>query len=290
MDRVPSQTVAPPEGAGPRELACFRWQTCAVCGGRAWMERFRAGFWVLAKIVRWWRFLGEGAGARSPSIITMRVIRTLILACLAVACGMQCAAAELTWTRDRVRLTVDNTVVSVHASFPYRNTGSKAVRVLVARPSCDCMVVGDSSFVVGPGKEGALDVTLRLMGQVGSVRKELWVATDAPDASPQRLELDVEVHERIAVRPRMLFWTLGDEPSAKTIRVAVSPEGSARLLGVRTSGGEFLVATEPGAAPGTWILSVHPVDTKSRRNGSAALDFAGSDGAPLKVEVYLVVR
>ncbi|OIQ98834.1 hypothetical protein GALL_190760 [mine drainage metagenome] len=220
----------------------------------------------------------------------MRVIRTLILACLAVTTGLRCVASELEWARDRVRLTVDNTVEAVHASFPYRNTGSKAVRVLVARPSCDCVVVGNASFVVGPGKTGALDVTLRLMGQVGSVRKELWVATDAPDASPQRLELDVEVRERIAVRPRMLFWTRGETSEPKLVTVTVSPPGAARLVGVRGPASGFAIATRPGKEGGTWQLRIRPSDTRERRSAVAALEFAGADGVPSHLDVYLVVR
>lgn len=220
----------------------------------------------------------------------MRARRLPLLTVLFLAACLDCAAAGLHWLRDRVELAVDNTVEVVHASFPYRNDGSAPVRVLVARPSCDCLVAGRSAFTVAPGASGALEVSLRILGQTGQLRKELWVGTDAPGDVPARLELDVTVSERIAVRPRMLFWTKGEASTAKSLSVAVSPPGAARLVGVRGPAAGFAIATLPGKGGGTWQLSIHPTDTRERRSSVATLEFEGRDGTPSHVDVYLVIR
>ena len=220
----------------------------------------------------------------------MRARRLPLLLSLLLAACLNCAAAGLHWIRDRVELAVDNTVEVVHANFPYRNDGSSPVRVLVARPSCDCLVAGRSAFTVAPGASGSLEVSLRILGQVGAIRKELWVATDAPGDVPERLELDVTVSERVAVRPRMLFWTRGESSEPKLVSVSVSPAGAARLVGVRGPASGFVVATQPGKEGGTWQLRIRPSDTRERRSAVAAVEFAGADGVPSHLDVYLVVR
>lgn len=66
-------------------------------------------------------------------------------------------------------------------AWPYRNTGTAALEIRSADPSCGCTATVADPATVPPGSTGTLLVTFDPAGQVGDVRKTITVVTNDPE-------------------------------------------------------------------------------------------------------------
>ncbi len=154
----------------------------------------------------------------------------------------------------------------MEARFPFVNNGRSAVEILSLQPGCSCTVAELTKRRYEPGERGEIVMRFEVGERTGSQDKLLTVETsdDDPTTGPAVLSLRAEIPEAARLRPSFVYWTQGDEPSAKKLGLD-APGGSLAEVRVESSTPDVTVDTPQVIDPGRrWELTVRPTGGTAR--------------------------
>ncbi len=127
--------------------------------------------------------------------------RAAAIALAGILGASSASAAGLAWERQIVEATAQPGQKVVHAAFPFRNAGDKAVTITSVETSCRCTRADTAKATYAPGESGAVSVDFTVGGWTGVVDKEVTVTTDGPGAKPVVLTLRVTILEEAPAKP-----------------------------------------------------------------------------------------
>jgi hypothetical protein len=171
------------------------------------------------------------------------------------------AQGGLAWSKEEIRLAAPAGGATVSAAFPFRNAGGRPVRILAIQPGCDCLAASVEKDTWATGESGELRAVFTLGGRTGLQDRVIAVTTDDAPDKPVRLRLLVDIPETVALRPRMLVWTTGDRPEAKTTEVVVADSAQATGADARCDNPLFQTQVAAGPERGVWRVRVQPGTT-----------------------------
>lgn len=188
--------------------------------------------------------------------------------------------AEVEWQARLVRLEPPAGAADVAGEFVFVNRGEAPVRLLEVRSSCDCTVMPVDRKLIQPGEKGRIPVVYHVGSRQGRQAVTIAVTTSEPELRNHELTLEVEIKDSALLTPRMLAWKLGDEPTAKVIRVTLA--AGFRWIGAESVSPEFLVAAV-GQAEQSVQFQVSPRDTWAKRNGLIKVRVAKGAQPPIEI-------
>ncbi|HTX64998.1 MAG TPA: DUF1573 domain-containing protein [Opitutaceae bacterium] len=214
----------------------------------------------------------------------MRVCAIILLLPL----GALSAPAALEWKIKDLQLKTEIGQEQAVAVYPFRNTGTRPVRILALDPSCSCVEAEPDREVYAPGATGAIRVDVALAGYVGHLRRSVAVETDDPDQKFTELTLTLDIPEPVAIMPRFLFWAVGEPAAQKSLIIAVADPAKASIGAVESDNPRFAVRLMPGS-PGQYRLLVAPADTGRPAEATVRLH-AMVGGREQAYIIYLAVK
>jgi len=122
----------------------------------------------------------------------------------------------------------------VIARYRFTNVGTVPVTISDVHTSCGCTTAALQKKQYGPGESGEIAAAFNIAGRTGHQEKDIYVTTSAALLNPTVLRLKVDIPESIKIEPQLVMWRLGDQPVAKTIRIAVPDEIPAKVVSVVT--------------------------------------------------------
>lgn len=128
---------------------------------------------------------------------------------------------------------------TVEARFEFVNRGSRPVTIEKIDSSCGCLKAEAAKSTYQPGESGVIDAEFEIRGLAGEIEKTLTVLTDDPENPSIRLAVKVDVPLLIVVEPKMLSWTVGEEPVTKAITFRVMRDAPIRITGIQVSRTNF---------------------------------------------------
>lgn len=99
---------------------------------------------------------------------------------------------------------------SVKASFSFKNTSDKVVKIISTKTSCGCSVAEATRKVLEPGQESSIEVTYNPKGKRGLELKTITLETDYAAQPNVELHLKALVRPRLVVEPTSIWF--GDLP------------------------------------------------------------------------------
>jgi hypothetical protein len=210
-----------------------------------------------------------------PMIPTLFSVRILGLFLAVSSAGW---AAELRWDYTEVRLNAREGDEKVEAVYAVKNTGDRVVRIENIDTGCGCTSSQFPGNQVLPGATAELKITFKLEGLTGPQSKIITVKTDEPGAQLLQLWLKVDIVSPVMIRPRMVFWRVGEAADPKNIEVVANP-GEDLVFGEAVCDiPGFTAEWVPSKKSGVAYLSIKPVATTQ-----AAM-------CPVKLTVYVQGR
>ncbi len=218
--------------------------------------------------------------------LPLRPAFSLILASILLA---PCWAAGLNWeVRERqVSTTAGGEDVSV--KFPFVNSSSAPVSITHVDTGCVCTAAKPSKTTYAPGEHGELAVEFTLGGRVGRQERLLTVTTSEAGAQPQELHLVVDIAELITVRPRLVFWAVGDPAAEKTATISLARPALTRLPPPTCSSSDFIARLAPTDRPDVFQLLLTPTNLTAPTNGVVRVE-AVIEGKVYPLTVFAAVR
>jgi len=207
---------------------------------------------------------------------------------LLLALGGLPGRAALEWKTTDLRLKTEIGQEQAIAAYPFRNAGSRPVRIVALDPSCSCVSAEPDKELYAPGETGEIRVDVALTGYVGRLRRSVAVETDDPDQKYTELTLTLDIPEPVAITPRFLFWTVGDRPETKILAIALADPAKTAIGTVQCDEPGFAVRLEPGAA-GRYRLLVTPAEVQKPAEATVRLH-AVVGGREQVYIVYLAVK
>ena len=115
------------------------------------------------------------------------------------------------------------------ASFHFKNTGAKTIKVNRVETGCDCLKAEAGREEYAPGETGEIRVAFAVAGRVGLQRKSFQVSTNDTDAPKTGLSLTVNIEQPVELSPSVLWWQIGSERTPRKIHVKL-PEGQPKTF------------------------------------------------------------
>ena len=173
----------------------------------------------------------------------------------------QLNGGNLVWRDTQLVIRPTPTASEITAEFWFCNAGNGTVRIVSVTPSCGCLVAQPSKELVHPGESGVIGVELALAGREGRQEKAIAVATDDAPGKPTILKLVAEFPDPVALKPRFVFWRVGELAVEKEIEVFLGDFNQAKLGEVLCAEPTFHARLIAGEKDGRYCVKVAPTST-----------------------------
>lgn len=196
-----------------------------------------------------------------------RWLGTVLVLCIALAeAGAAVVFAEL---ERHVVPAADQ--VSVQAEFRFTNDGPAGVDLLAATTTCGCASaiiegVDGGRLHYAPGESGVITLVLDLRGRKGRQSKTAMLRVrDGADGKEHvhTLRLTADVATAVDVSDAIVYWEIGEAPTAKPVTITINQQEPVRVLGVERAAGfaTEIVTVREGRE---YRLLITPMQTSAR--------------------------
>jgi len=205
------------------------------------------------------------------------------LAFAGMLCAQGSAFAELAWEKTALTLEVEPGQEKVAVIFRFTNRGAVPVRILDVHTNCGCTAAKPAKAVYAPGESGELPASMTLNDSSRSV--SIQVKTDESSKSDYALSLSVSLLEPALMTPRLLFWKVGEAPTAKRVTLKLRPNVS--IVDAAIQGGAF-TATLERIETDQVVVWVTPKTTSEKSQATLLLSGRKAD-RPVELKGFLRV-
>ena len=143
--------------------------------------------------------------------------------------------AGLTFDVNPLELHPKAEAEEVEATFTFRNTSDKPIRVLDIESSCSCLEATIDKAIYAPGEKGTGKAVFKISSFVGRHEKSLHLHTDDTTEPDKVLKTVIDIPIVIEVEPRMLQWVLDEEPVAKEFTIKMVGPDPINITSVTTT-------------------------------------------------------
>ncbi len=185
-------------------------------------------------------------------------------------------AAGLVWAETAVEIETGGSPEKKLVEFHFRNASDRTIRILGVKTTCDCTAGRPAKQTYARGEEGVLLVEHRPKPGPGVRLYRINVVTDEGGGQSQELILRVASTPRIAIEPRLVRWSKGEERVPKTVIVRTPPDSKIKVTGAQPDKDTISVEVADGMQPGEKILRLIPKP--------------GLDSAPGRVRLRLLTE
>jgi hypothetical protein len=187
----------------------------------------------------------------------------LFATCLFFLSTLQLGAA-LQW--DRMSYTVDAkpSDADFTAVFSFRNAGKNKVTIDEIKSTCGCTTAELAKREYAPGESGSIKVVFTFGERVGKQHKSVGVITTEGDETTQvMLELFVTIPESVTISPRIHYWAINADPTAKpmNIRFGESVNGKPVKAYMFSENSNFILTQPELQKDGSYQMSLTPKST-----------------------------
>jgi hypothetical protein len=191
--------------------------------------------------------------------------------------------AALEWKDSRLLLEPPAGAREAGAVFVATNRGTAPVRITDVQSACGCTVPELERTELQPGESATIRAVYHVGVRHGRQSVTISVFTDEGRSEPYALTLDVVIKPGVEIAPRLVFWKLGDEPFAKTVRITLVEDF--RVVDVESAGPEFSVELLPGEGAER-ELRITPRDTMAQRQTQIRVRVARAQGEPEVIPLW----
>ena len=200
---------------------------------------------------------------RSFGHVLMLAVAVASLALVALPAN----AAALVWEAAERSVTVSPGQETTEVVFPFRNASDHPLRITSVNTGCVCTSADLAKEAYAPGEKGELKIKFTLGDRVGRQERMIHLATDDPTSPTSMIRLVVEIPELAVVRPRLLFWKVGDALENKTAEIALAQPEHSQLSDPTSTNANFSAKLSPGTRPGVYRVAITPKSTAEAVHG-----------------------
>ncbi|MEI7865347.1 MAG: DUF1573 domain-containing protein [Chthoniobacterales bacterium] len=179
--------------------------------------------------------------------------------------------AGLVWVETTVEIETAGSPDKKVVEFHFRNTSDRTISILGVKTTCGCTAGRPAKQSYAPGEEGVLLVEHRPKVGQGLHLYRINVVTDEGRGHSQELILRVASTPRIAIEPRLLTWTKGEERAPKTVIVRTRPDSKIKVTGAEPDKNIVSVEMAGALQPGEKILRLIPKPGTDSASGRVRL-------------------
>jgi len=190
------------------------------------------------------------------------------------------ARAQLVWEQKLIELRAQPGDEKVEAAYRFRNAGSFPVKIAKLTSSCGCTTAQLAKDTYAPGEAGEILVTFKIGSRIGLQKKTIEVRTDPPAADPVVLGIYTDITENVELDRKIVFWSRGEPPVAREIRVKVLQADPVRIVRAEASDPRLRVDFQELVAGREYLVRLSPADTASALRGDVTLHADTPAAAP----------
>jgi hypothetical protein len=191
----------------------------------------------------------------------------LALAALGFLAADDALRAGVRWECDVVEAAATTFDDRITVDFPFRNTGTAAVRFVSFSSDCGCTHAGPLTVTYGPGPGHRLRVEFTVGSRTGLQETALAVVTDESPGVTHILRLRVQIEAVAVPTPSRLVWAIGESPGPKTVELVLTRPGETAIGAPRAVSGTFRAIRDPEAPSDRPRLRITPSSTQTAARG-----------------------
>ncbi|MDD2710483.1 MAG: DUF1573 domain-containing protein [Verrucomicrobiae bacterium] len=169
--------------------------------------------------------------------------------------------AQLTWDARELEFHPAVLDTNIVARFVFRNEGTRPVKIVSIKSTCDCSIPELKKKVYAPGEKGEVSAIYPIEEHSGLQEKTVNLRTDDSLVPLTQLKFKVYVPDLIKTMPRVLRWQIDEALSPKVMTVAVAREAGAKLCQVKAADAKFKGELGTIKDGEEYTLTVTPLNT-----------------------------
>jgi hypothetical protein len=178
---------------------------------------------------------------------------------------------------------------TVSVVFPFRNATDHTLRIMTINSSCTCTTATTAKDAYAPGEKGDLQVEFQLGERMGRQERVITVVTDDPNSPLSSVKLIVDIPELASVRPRLLFWSIGEKAETKVAEIVLANPETSRIELPESTDPAFSAKILPAGKAGVYRLEVTPRSTAESSHAAIHLT-ATVQGTKQNLAIFAAVK
>lgn len=176
-------------------------------------------------------------------------------------------------------------------AFSFENTGSQPVTIEQVKTSCGCTATQLTKKTYQPGETGVIEGSFSVGNRQGKQHKRVTLHTNDLAQPTITLGLKLDIPSLVTVKPGLLLWRTGTEPSSKSVTILPNQAFGVRILGVESGTDTYAVsALDPDEATGAIEVVVAPLDTSEPSRGIVKIRVGGDQLPERTLYAHALVR
>jgi hypothetical protein len=185
---------------------------------------------------------------------------------------MASATGKLVFESESLKETAAPAEEQHEVKFRFTNAGGQPVRVTHIESTCGCLSAKPDRESYQSGEKGMITAVFKLGSFEGAVTKTLYVLSDDPDDRKRQLSVTIEIPRLFEISPEVTTWTLGDEPTPKTISFKVRQEKPVEVTAVTTTRQNFTTELKEIAKGRHYEIILTPISTAEPILGAVRIE------------------
>lgn len=208
---------------------------------------------------------------------------------MALSASSAAAAAPLVWEQTDRSVVATPGQETATVVYAFHNASDHPVQITSINTGCVCTSAELAKDSYAPGEKGELKIQFTLGDRVGRQERLIHLATNDPASPTVMVRLVVDIPELAVVRPRLLFWKVGDALESKTAEIVLTQPEHSEVLEPKSTSAAFTAKLTAGARPGLYRLEITPTSTAETVHGVVHLP-AVFHGKSRTLSVFVAVK
>ena len=200
------------------------------------------------------------------------------------------AQAQLVWEKTVRELRAQPGDEKVESIFRFRNAGAFPVKISRIIPSCGCTTARTEKEIYAPGERGEITGVFKIGSRTGMQNKTIEIHTDPPTAKPVYLAMVTNISENVEMDRRIVFWSRGEQPEAREIRMKVLQSDPIRIVRAETTEPRLRAILREISSGKEYVVRIQPADTSAPLRGEVVLISDSPAGSPQTFTVRARVK
>jgi hypothetical protein len=149
------------------------------------------------------------------------------------------------------------------AVFRFTNEGDAELTIERLQSSCGCTVPQLEKRTYAPGESGEIKALFTFGARLGTQQKRVTVITNEAGRSVHNLEFITHIPVWADIQPKLVRWTVGQEPVPQEVRVRIADPDRVELAPPQGASSRFTIEAVDGG-PGERVFRIIPKGTDQR--------------------------
>lgn len=197
------------------------------------------------------------------------------------------SANGLSWDHRARTITLTPDKATAEIVFRADNLSESIIEIDHVETSCGCTISQVTNKQIAPGQSTEIIAKFEKKARKQSGEIQLRVFIKGQTTASDTLNIQVEIHRAIQIKPAIIYWRAGDQALTRSVEILLDPRYAQGIESIEYDQQQFKLLTQPSSEQQN-VLTLHvtPIGPKRAVQASIQVHTRNAPGYPSERAVF----